>query len=132
MSGTNPELTRAKSYFKGNTYGQLLSMAKKDAPPLKDIVQAIEEFVKGEGRGITTSQLRNIFAKVKSEQDANRLQLMRPVLAYTAARQGTQGAKIIIALLDDLIQQVTDDNQLKSFKAFMESVVGYHKFHHPK
>jgi CRISPR type III-A-associated protein Csm2 len=86
--------------------------------------------VESEGRGITTSQLRNIFSKVKSVEDDNKLQLMRPLLAYTAARQGTQQAKIIIALLDALIQDVDDKDKLKSFKTFMESIVGFHKYHH--
>jgi len=128
MSLNSPELTRAKSYFEGNLYASLLAI--KSTTDLGKVIDAIENFVEREGRGITTSQLRNIFSKVKSAPNANELQLLRPVLAYTAARQGTQQAKIIIALLDSLVREVNDDEKLKSFKHVMESIVGYHKFHH--
>lgn len=132
MSNPSPELIQAKSYF-ANTYSQLLQMEEKDLD-LKPVIASIEDFVQNEGRGITTSQLRNIYAKVKShrQDEWQKLQLMRPLLAYTAARQGTRQARVIIALLDDLIQQVNEEKHLEGFLTFMESIVAYHKFHHPK
>ncbi len=130
MSKKSSELTSAKSYFQGTIYNDLLQMG--DTSNLREVINSIDKFVDSEGRGITTSQLRNIYSKVLGVNEYLQLQLLRPVLAYTAARQGTQGAKIIIALLDDLIQQVDSDAKLQSFQTFTESLVGYHKFHHGK
>lgn len=130
MNKSNPDLLKARSYFPDKIYREILQM--ENSSHLKELISAIEDFVEKEGRGITTSQLRNIYAKVKKETNYNKAQLIRPVLAYTAARQGTQGARIVIALLDDLLSQVSSADELSNFQTFMESIVGYHKFHHSK
>jgi CRISPR type III-A-associated protein Csm2 len=126
----NKDLEQAKKYFTGGLYDEILQLDYSKRTT--DLVTAISNFVQGEGKGMTTSQLRNIFSKVKREKDKDSAQLLRPLLAYTAARQATREAKVIIALLDDRIKHITTDEQLGSFKSFMEAVVAYHKFHHPR
>lgn len=126
----NKDLQQAQQYFKGGLYEEILQL--DNSKRTTDLVTAISAFVQGEGEGITTSQLRNIFAKVKREKNKDSAQLLRPLLAYTAARQATRKAKVIIALLDDLIKRIATDEQLGSFKSFMEAIVAYHKFHHPR
>jgi len=125
---TLKELNKATPYF-GEVYDQLLNMEK--SAKLSDIISKISDFVLKEGKSVTTSQLRNIYARIKKTTTREELQLLRPVLAYTSARQKGEGGKIIIALLDDLIQKVTKDN-IKDFKTFAEAIVAYHKYHHPK
>lgn len=45
----------------------------------------------------------NIYARIKKANSSGELQLLRPLLAYTSARQKGEGGKVIIALLDDSI-----------------------------
>lgn len=83
---------------------------------------------------ITTTQLRNIYAKLISIQNVNELKMLCPNLMYIAARQqGKQKekAKETIMYLIDLIKNVKDEdeNELYSFKKIMEAIVAYHKFY---
>jgi len=125
----------ADEYFDKNLK-QLLNMG--EAEDLDKLIDNISEMIRIKGNGITTSQLRNIFGKIKPMTEIRQLKLIRPQLAYIAARQvgkvsGNAKRNIadFIAFLDELIRE-TDQNGLEGFKQFMESVVAYHKYHHPK
>lgn len=113
-------------YFNG-TYDYLLKLFEENTP-LNEVFNSIEKFVKNECKVITTTQLRNIYAKVVLAEKNSELKMLRPNLAYIAARQNK--AKNIIKFIDQLIQKVNNEQQLKSFKKVMESFVAYHKFHH--
>ena len=127
------EFAKAKPYF-DKVYDDILSM--EETPKLGEIIDKTEKFVLAEGKSMSTSQLRNIYARIKKANSSSELQLLRPVLAYTSARQKGDGGKIIIALLDKLIQDIKPDSddkvQINSFKTFTEAIVAYHKYHHPK
>ena len=81
-------------------------------------------------------QLRNIYAKIVDCDTVKSLKMLRPNLAYIAAKQ--KNAKDVVMFLDQLIQDVKDDpkqdvednKHLISFKKVMEAIVAYHKFHH--
>ena len=113
-------------YFNG-TYDYLLKLFEENTP-LNEVFNSIEKFVKNECKVIITTQLRNIYAKVVLAEKNSELKMLRPNLAYIAARQNK--AKNIIKFIDQLIQKVNNEQQLKSFKKVMESFVAYHKFHH--
>lgn len=113
-------------YFNG-TYDYLLKLFEENTP-LNEVFNSIEKFVKNECKVITTTQLRNIYAKVVLAEKNSELKMLRPNLAYIAARQNK--AKNIIKFIDQLIQKVNNEQQLKSFKKVMESFVAYHKSHH--
>jgi CRISPR type III-A-associated protein Csm2 len=127
---TLKDLPKARNYFEDKVYNEVLSM--ETSKSIGDIINKVSDFVLAEGKSITTSQLRNIYARIKKANSPEDLQLLRPVLAYTSARQKGEGGKIIIALLDDLIQKIKDENQVASFQTFAEAIVAYHKYHHPK
>jgi CRISPR-associated protein Csm2 len=129
---TLKDLPKAKeNYFnKDNLYDELLSM--DNSKSIGKIIDEIKRFVEIEGKTITTSQLRNIYARIKKADSPEELQLLRPVLAYTSARQKGDGGKVIIALLDDLIQKIKSKEEVSSFQTFAEAIVAYHKYHHPK
>lgn len=101
---------------------------------IEEIISNISDYVSIKGKKITTSQLRNIFAKVKKIETYTKLQLLRPQLAYIMVRQGEKDAKDFVVFLDKIIQKVDKDNaeHIKGFQEFMEAIVAYHKFHHPK
>lgn len=128
------EFAKAKEEF-GKHYPHILFM-KDDKENLKSIIDDIEKFVKNKGADITTSQLRNIYARIKKASSQNELLALRPVLAYTSARQDRrkEGGKMIIALLDGLIQDIQpgQPDQIENLQTFAEAIVAYHKYHHPK
>ena len=123
-------------YFGEALFGQLLQLNTPDAElqkklPVDAIINAVETFVKAYANAISPTQLRNIYSKIKGVKSSLELKLLRPNLAYIAARQQNDkkdNAKKIIAFIDLLIQN-TDDKSLDSFKKLMEIIIAYHKFH---
>lgn len=129
-----------------NSHSYLLKLKDKDTP-IDKIYSETENFVKNyflykyfdkkENKEkynpiITTTQLRNIYAKLISIQKVNELKMLCPNLMYIAARQqGKQKekAKETIMYLIELIKNVKDENELYSFKKIMEAIVAYHKFY---
>jgi len=120
----------AKGKFKKH-YDALLSM--KESEELDEIIESIKDYVRAYARGVSTSQLRNIYSKIKpfkKEDDINRLKLERPKIAYIIARQqDKQDAVAMMLVIDDLMKKVKTKSQLDNFQYFMESVVAYHKFY---
>lgn len=133
-----------KKAFKMNGkdyYDDLLKIeAVKDSDELLDgeslnaILDCLERFVENNYKGLTTSQLRNIFSQIKKAKLAQ-LPMLRPKLAYVAARQKNERATIITTFIGDLIKRTVatpsaeSARALKSLKANMEALVAYHKFY---
>lgn len=121
-------------YFKGKEE-YLLNMSGD--PELDKLLDKISDMVKEEGKNVTTSQLRNIYGKIKPIKELNELKMMRPQLAYISAREKSKAGRFqwkveqFIGFIDELIQK-TNKETLTGFKDFMEAIVAYHKFHHPK
>lgn len=129
-----------KKYF-SKTYDKLLLISTGDKEiPLDDIFKDINAFVekgflqKSLGNKkipyISTTQLRNVYAKMVPIKAVNDIKMLRPNLAYIAARQNTKEAKEIIDFLDGLIKEIKDLVHLESFKKVMEAIVAYHKYHY--
>lgn len=82
---------------------------------------------------LTTSQIRTIFGEVKRLQtrfDANRLRMLKPKLAYMAARAG-QGGRMLQNVLSDAVDEVFAGGKPKEdfqrMVDFFEAVLAYHK-----
>lgn len=125
-------IIEAKKYFskKNNTsYLDLLKMSKVD--DLDNLFESIKSFVQDFGSHIKTAQIRNIYSKVQAAKKVTTLKLLRPKLAYIAARQTNTKAKALVLFCEQLIADVEKDNteQLESFKMFFESLVAYHKYY---
>jgi len=127
-------LEQAKNYF-GKTYQDLLRLHDKDVD-LNAVDDCTQKFVRDTCRGVTSSQLRNVFSDIKGIDEARALKLKRPRLAYVIARQeGNPRAQQLMLLLDDLIKKTSTNDealerkQVKSFQHFLESVVAYHKYY---
>lgn len=113
-------------------FDQYLNLESDTAKPVLDeIITEIEiNLVKKYASSISASQLRNIFHKIKSIDDPTDLKLLRPNLAYMAARQQDKNkSKTSIMLFDEMIKKVNDKNTLAGFQRFMEIVVAYHKYY---
>lgn len=82
---------------------------------------------------INATQLRKIFDEIEglleSEQRLQKLNLLKPKLAYT------RGRGLIDDILFDILNVCIDklnkgnDDDFKAFGLFMESIMGYHKFY---
>jgi len=120
----------AKAAFK-DTYQHLLNM--EQSPDLNLVIKDMMAFMKKNADGVTSSQLRNIYSKIKPITEANKLKMQRPRLAYIIARQQTDKARLLMHLLDHLIEDVDGEkNTVNGFKQFFEAIVAYHKYFEKK
>jgi len=117
--------SEAESYLKANTV-EILNFL--DSPVIDQLLTQLKAYAGENGSSMTTSQLRNIFSKVKPINSRQKLQMIRPKLAYVAARQKSSKAEQVVNFLEDLIKNVENDAQVKNFVAFFEAFVAYHKF----
>ncbi len=101
----------------------------KQTPLLELLLDNLKTYIQAKGKSITTSQLRNIFSRVKPARTKQALQLIRPRLAYVAARQNDHQAKAIVEFLEDIIAKMKKDEQADDFAAFFEAIVAYHKLY---
>lgn len=112
----------------------LLLMSKlEDADDMDNLLEAIKKFAKDFGKDLSSSQLRNVFSKVKTASKPIDIQLLRPKLMYVAARQKPKSeAQRIMEFLETVAADVKTEAQVKDFQTFMESFVAYHKYYYPK
>jgi CRISPR type III-A-associated protein Csm2 len=121
----------------GADYITLVLSNDKDVKEYLNKVSAITETFADQKHGITSSQIRKVFSRVKRiKSDAlGELQMLRPQLAYMAGRaeqgksQNGPTTKAFAIFLDELIQNVDNEAKLINFKQFFEAIVAYHKFH---
>jgi CRISPR-associated protein Csm2 len=114
-----------RTYF-GN-FPDILNVEKNDN--LDGLLFAIEDFVKGAGVKVSTSQLRNVYDCVIKAHDVNEMKMIRPKLAYIAGRGKQDDEKKFFGFIDGVIKTIKTDDQRKNFKVFFESIVAYHKFY---
>ncbi len=126
----------------GKYYDQLLNIEtlvesdqSEDGKTLNEIINRTDRLVNQLGRHISTSQLRNIYAKIKGIKHPNQAIMLRPKLAYVAARQRNNDARVIPNFINEQLNLLVteDDNKdkirLKSLKTLVEMIVAYHKSH---
>lgn len=82
--------------------------------------------------GLTTSQIRNIYGMVKQMEmrgfDANEFVLLKPKLAYAAARANERGAQELKEVLTWAIDEVgADAAKFARFVDFFEAILAYHR-----
>ncbi|MEA1986140.1 MAG: type III-A CRISPR-associated protein Csm2, partial [Candidatus Marinimicrobia bacterium] len=76
-------------------------------------------------KNITTSKIRSIFSYVQNAKTTKDIKMLRPKLAYQAGRDNK--TKFFMNDLDKMVKQISDTNQLDSFKQFFEAIVCYKK-----
>jgi len=82
------------------------------------------------GKALSSSQIRNILDEIQRMHkfDKNKLQLIRPKLAYAAGRHGGR-VKEFQQIMEKAIELVEDENDFEFFKNFVEAIVAYHRFY---
>lgn len=110
--------------------GRLIKVLAGEAKELNEYAKYLaESFVKGkEGEQLSTSQIRNILDEIQRMKtfDENRLQLLRPKLAYLAGKHRGR-VKDFQRLLDVAINK-TNAGNFVHFKNFVEAIVAYHRY----
>ena len=82
---------------------------------------------------LTTSQIRTVFGRVKQLQmrfDANRLRMLKPKLAYMAARAGQGGRtlqQVLSAAVDEVFAGNDHGERFRRMADFFEGILAYHK-----
>lgn len=81
---------------------------------------------------LSTSQIRNVYGFVKQLElrgfDPAQLMLLKPKLAYAAARAENEGARELRDVLSWAIDEVNEDpEKFRRFVDFFEAVLAYHK-----
>lgn len=94
-----PPKSIKEEYFK-ETYDSLLNL--ENDKDLDKTFDSISKFVKEKGSAITTTQLRNIYGKIVKAETFQSLKMIRPNLAYIAARE--KKAKNIVMFFEELIK----------------------------
>lgn len=95
---------------------------------IKDTLRILKTFIAKNAAGITNTQLRNIYDKILQATTVQQLQELRPLLAYTAARQAGQEAIKFIFLLIELLKRVNTLSQVKDFQQVAEMIVSIHRY----
>jgi len=99
----------------------------------KTLVQMAEGLGQSLQQGhLTTSQIRNIYGTVKQMEmrgfNPGEFVLLKPKLAYAAARADTPGARELKDVLTWAIDEVGDDEtKFARFVDFFEAILAYHK-----
>jgi len=82
--------------------------------------------------GLTTSQIRNAYGIVKKMEmgdfNEHEFTLLKPKLAYAAARARKDGAEQLKVVLTWAIDEVgSDETKFARFVDFFEAILAYHK-----
>lgn len=81
---------------------------------------------------LTVSQIRNVYGMVKQMEmrgfDSNEFVLLKPKLAYAAARANADGVRELKDVLSWAIDEVdNDESKFARFVDFFEAILAYHK-----
>lgn len=120
-------LKEAQIHFKDFYPDQLLDMRKSNN--IKGLNEKLQEFVKQNVKGVTSSQLRKLYDKIINSDTLMKIQLLRPLFAYTIARQNSPESKRMMLLIDDLASRIKTDDDVVGFHLLAESLVAYHKYY---
>lgn len=101
---------------------------EKDTTTLQKYMPNIQGYVEKSAHQWTTSQLRNVFSRIKAIRDTASLHRLRPQIAYTSGRTQIRELQELLFFFDELIQNVQSEASLQEFKFFVESVIAYHKY----
>ena len=109
---------------------------EKGGKPLVNEAEKLGKQISHRDFGVTTSQIRKVFSAVKKIQmgeefQLNELILLKPKLAYVAARSSDKRKTSTEKLRDALTQAIDkvgdDPKRFKNFVDFFEATLAYHK-----
>ncbi|MBA7539427.1 hypothetical protein ES705_31706 [subsurface metagenome] len=84
-------------------------------------------------QGVSSSQVRKIFGDLKRRQykkfNLDKIQLIRPKLAYTFARHAKRqrGLDLLLGTIDFLLEKVENKENFENVVNLFEAIIAYHK-----
>jgi len=122
---------------------EIVEEIKKELPSIlggdsKKLVENARRLGEHLGGRLSTSQIRSIFSEVKQMRryDEDRLNLLRPKMAYTAGKHGSrvQGKLVgpivdLQEILDKCIERISSEEEFENFKSFFEAILAYHRYY---
>jgi CRISPR-associated protein Csm2 len=122
---------------------EIVERIKREVPSIlagdsKKLVENAKELGEHLSRGLSTSQIRSIFSEVKQMRgyDRDRLNLLRPKIAYTAGRHGSRVRGKLVGpivdlqeVLDACIQRTSSEKEFENFRNFFEAILAYHRYY---
>jgi CRISPR-associated protein Csm2 len=120
----------------GGSYSpeQIHRAIREGGRALVELAEQVGRRVKNEG--LTTNQIRNIFGLVKRMEMETRkgsdwkheLMMLKPKMAYAAARASGRGAETLARVLSHAIDAVESDaSKFSRFVDLFEAILAYHK-----
>jgi CRISPR type III-A-associated protein Csm2 len=91
------------------------------------LLVATEAFVSHKMRGVTKTQMRNIFELFKNCKTSDEVKMTKPKLIYTAGRLSGEGKFFLIELSKNVMN--VKDTTIAHFQKYVETVLAYHKFY---
>jgi CRISPR type III-A-associated protein Csm2 len=119
-----------EKYFKGLTIENLIQpnvQIDLEQKRVIEIINNIEKTMKVYASKITYTQMRNIYAILISANNVIGLHKVRPKIAYIQARLDKPEAKHITIFIMEIMKEITELEQVKSFKELMQTMVAFHK-----
>jgi len=110
--------------------GYVTTILNKGGGDYNQFINRLRNYVEQNKTKITTSQLRNIFTRVKQLKKPEEAWHLRPQLAYAAGRNDQPAMKELVFLLDQLLCEIgaNDTAGLQNFQDFFEAIIAYHKY----
>jgi len=123
-----PDTDRLKKIIKNRDASELNKYALELGDHLRYGLKQADK--RKTGKALSSSQIRNILDEIQRMHkfDKNKLQLIRPKLAYAAGRHGGR-VKEFQQIMEKAIELVEDENDFEFFKNFVEAIVAYHRFY---
>lgn len=108
-------------------FEKALKIDQLDAKQYDIFIEELKSYVNNPDfkKNITTSKIRSIFSYIQNAKTTKDIKMLRPKLAYQAGRDNK--TKFFMNDLDKMVKQISDTNQLDSFKQFFEAIVCYKK-----
>lgn len=85
-------------------------------------------------KGLTSSQIRNVYGEIKRIQVSGSYKdnktaflLLKPKVAYNVGRLNTPGLALFQKIFDKAWMSVSDDRTYKNFCDVMEAILAYHR-----
>jgi CRISPR type III-A-associated protein Csm2 len=133
-----PDIEERAKYFVP-AIKKMLYLEEATTEEIKAGVSMTEELIKSYKKEIITAhQVRNIYSLIldikTSSKPSNELQKLRPKLAYIGARQRSEHGKIVVKVIDLVIQSFDEvdvkvEDKINNLVYIMECIVAYQKFY---
>ncbi len=106
-------------------YPKITDLLTESASNVDSALDTLDRFIQINFKGISSTQLRNIYDRINSAESLKEVKLLKPILVYTAARQARRESIKLIFLFLELIKQAISLGKLKQI---VQAVVSIHKY----